>query len=77
MACKYLPSEREREREREREKNKKKKKKKKNTDNLFFFQESIYVPDPVISMSIKPADKASVENFSKGIQRYFFATFAG
>ena len=33
-------------------------------------QESIYVPEPVISMSIKPADKKSLDNFSKGIARF-------
>ena len=26
----------------------------------------MFVPDPVISMSIKPAKKEQVENFSKG-----------
>ena len=26
--------------------------------------------DPVISMSIRPADKASVDNFSKGLARF-------
>jgi len=33
-------------------------------------QESIYVPDPVISMSIKPALKNSQDNFAKGIARF-------
>ena len=32
--------------------------------------ESIYVPDPVISLSIKPADKKNNDNFSKAIQRF-------
>ena len=30
----------------------------------------MFVPDPVISMSIKPADKNNVDNFSKGIARF-------
>ena len=34
------------------------------------WQESIYVPDPVISMSIKPAEKTNQENFAKGIARF-------
>jgi len=33
-------------------------------------QESIYVPEPVISMSIKPATKTSQENFAKGVARF-------
>jgi len=33
-------------------------------------QESIYVPEPVISMSIKPASKSSQDNFAKGIARF-------
>lgn len=32
--------------------------------------ESMYVPDPVVSMSIKPVDTANNDNFSKGINRY-------
>ena len=32
--------------------------------------ESIFVPEPVISMSIKPVDKKHSDNFSKAIQRY-------
>ena len=30
----------------------------------------MYVPDPVISMSIKPAKKEALDNFSKGIARF-------
>jgi len=33
-------------------------------------KESIYVPEPVISMSIKPAAKTSQDNFAKGIARF-------
>lgn len=32
--------------------------------------ESIYVPDPVITMAIKPKDKKSADNFFKGINRF-------
>lgn len=32
--------------------------------------ESMYVPDPVVSMSIKPADSNMNDNFSKGINRF-------
>jgi len=32
--------------------------------------ESIYVPDPVISLAIEPKNKGDVENFSKGINRF-------
>lgn len=38
--------------------------------NLHISMESIYVPDPVISMSIKPADKGSQDSFAKGIARF-------
>ena len=33
-------------------------------------QGSIYVPDPVISMSVQPVDKGSQEKFAKGIARF-------
>jgi elongation factor G len=36
----------------------------------YYVQESIYVPDPVISMSIKPAEKTNQDNFAKGIARF-------
>jgi len=32
--------------------------------------ESIYVPDPVLSLSIKPSDKKKTDNFSKAVQRF-------
>lgn len=38
--------------------------------NTNISMESIYVPEPVISMSIKPVDNKSLDNFSKGIQRF-------
>ncbi|KAI0237439.1 Elongation factor G, mitochondrial [Lamellibrachia satsuma] len=38
--------------------------------NLDISMESIYIADPVISMSIRPADKNHLENFSKGIARF-------
>ncbi|KAH3806040.1 hypothetical protein DPMN_134350 [Dreissena polymorpha] len=30
----------------------------------------MFVPEPVIAMSIKPARSADIENFSKGIARF-------
>lgn len=38
--------------------------------NAKISMESIFVPDPVISMSITPKGKTSLENFSKGIARF-------
>lgn len=38
--------------------------------NLKLSMESIYVPDPVITMSVKPKDKKSADNFTKGIKRF-------
>ena len=37
---------------------------------MIVFQESIYVPEPVISMSIKLAEKNAQENFAKGMARF-------
>ncbi len=34
--------------------------------------ESMYVPDPVVSLSIKPIDSSMNDHFSKGINRLFF-----
>ena len=38
--------------------------------NLKLSMESIYVPDPVITMSIKTKDTKSTDNFTKGIRRF-------
>lgn len=38
--------------------------------NSSIAMESIYVPEPVISMSIKASSKDSMDNFSKAIQRF-------
>ncbi|KAL8625034.1 hypothetical protein ACOMHN_012043 [Nucella lapillus] len=38
--------------------------------NLHLSMESMYVPEPVISMSIKPTNRNDLEKFSKGIQRF-------
>jgi elongation factor G len=38
--------------------------------------ESMYVPDPVVSMSIKPVDTNMNDHFSKGINRFFSFVFA-
>ena len=38
--------------------------------DLKLTMESMHVPDPVISMSIKPIDSNSSDNFSKGKNRY-------
>ena len=32
--------------------------------------ESIFVPDPVLSLAIKPVDKKKTDNFSKAVQRF-------
>ncbi|KAM3930786.1 elongation factor G, mitochondrial isoform 2-T2 [Leptodactylus fuscus] len=40
----------------------------KSNDNLSM--ESIHVPDPVISVAIKPGDKNDLDKFSKGINRF-------
>lgn len=39
-------------------------------NNLRISMESIYVPDPVISMAIRVKDKNHNENFSKAVQRF-------
>ena len=38
--------------------------------NQALSMESIFVPEPVISMSIKPTDKKHSDNFSKAVQRF-------
>lgn len=38
--------------------------------DLKLSMESIYVPEPVITMSIKPKDNKSSDNFTKGIRRF-------
>lgn len=37
---------------------------------FFFSQESIFVPDPVLSMSIQVANTKDRDTFRKGIQRF-------
>jgi len=38
--------------------------------NELLSMESIFVPDPVISLSIKPTDKKNGDNFQKAVQRF-------
>jgi len=38
--------------------------------DLEISMESIFVPDPVISMSIKPKDQQDIEKFSKAVARF-------
>lgn len=41
-----------------------------NKDNSDLSMESIHVPDPVISVAMKPSNKNDLEKFSKGIARF-------
>ncbi|XP_044526856.1 elongation factor G, mitochondrial isoform X2 [Gracilinanus agilis] len=41
-----------------------------NKDNMDLSMESIHVPDPVISVAMKPSNKNDLEKFSKGIARF-------
>ncbi|XP_045153315.1 elongation factor G, mitochondrial [Echinops telfairi] len=41
-----------------------------NKDNSGLSMESIHVPDPVISIAMKPSNKSDLEKFSKGIGRF-------
>ncbi|KAI5940141.1 Elongation factor G, mitochondrial [Manis javanica] len=41
-----------------------------NKDNSGFSMESIHVPDPVISVAMRPSHKNDLEKFSKGISRF-------
>uniref|UniRef100_A0A5F8GXP1 Elongation factor G, mitochondrial n=1 Tax=Monodelphis domestica TaxID=13616 RepID=A0A5F8GXP1_MONDO len=41
-----------------------------NKDNMDLSMESIHVPDPVISVSMKPSNKNDLDKFSKGIARF-------
>ncbi|XP_077017002.1 elongation factor G, mitochondrial isoform X2 [Tamandua tetradactyla] len=41
-----------------------------NRDNSGLSMESIHVPDPVISVAMKPSNKNDLEKFSKGISRF-------
>ncbi|XP_064131716.1 elongation factor G, mitochondrial isoform X2 [Loxodonta africana] len=41
-----------------------------NKDNSSLSMESIHVPDPVISIAMKPSNKNDLEKFSKGISRF-------
>ncbi|XP_048203155.1 elongation factor G, mitochondrial isoform X2 [Perognathus longimembris pacificus] len=41
-----------------------------NKDNSGLSMESIHIPDPVISVAMKPSNKNDLEKFSKGISRF-------